>query len=139
MSDNSIQEAMLNLIEACGHWNAFDGPLIVRDLRRNRKFWRTAILVGPGERIYLDAASGGFVKSERDFATHRGIPADVLQLTPNFGAEDNLKTLADTWIADSVTWIGFPQARTATPELDEEVYRQAGGDPNRVLIELWWD
>jgi hypothetical protein len=64
---------------------------------------------------------------------------DVLQLTPRFGEEDRLKTPADTWVADSVTWIGFPQARTAAEELDELAYRENGGDPNRVLLELWWD
>ena len=55
MSDDSIQEAILALIEACGRYNAFDGPAIVRDLRACRGVWRSAVLVGPAERIYVDS------------------------------------------------------------------------------------
>jgi hypothetical protein len=142
MSDDHIQEAMLLLIEASGHWNAFDGPSIARDLRQNRKLWRSAILVGPGERIYLDSSSGDFVRSERDFSPHRGLPDtlygfDVLQLMPSSGAQDELETLAKSWNADSLQWIGLPQATTAIE--DDEAYGESGGDRQRVLLELWWD
>ena len=142
MSDDQIQEAMLLLIEASGHWNAFDGPSIVRHLRQNRSLWKSAILVGPGERIYLDSTSGDFVRSEKNFSPHRGLPDtlygfDVLQIAPNGGMEDELESLAKSWNADSVQWIGLPQATTAIE--DDEAFQESGGDLRRVLLELWWD
>lgn len=144
MNDNPIQTAMLVLIEACGSWNAFDGPAIVRDLRANCELWRSAVLVGPGDRIYLDRESGDFVRQDRDFSAHRGLPDilygyDVLQLTPVMGEEQPLEALANSWGADSVQWIGLPKASTALEDDNEEAYGQAGGDSRRVILELWWD
>jgi hypothetical protein len=136
---------MLTLIEACGHWNAFDGPAIVRDLRANRGLWRTAVLVGrQSEKVYLDSDSGDFVRSERDFSAHRGLPEtlygfDILQLMPAPGKETDLAALVESWEADSVQWFGLPDAETALEDSDEETYVQAGGDPGRVIVELWWD
>src|SRR5262249_53594408 len=99
MIGDSIQTAMLALIEGSGKWNAFDGPAIAQDLKNHRDLWRTVVLVGPGERIYLDRDSGNFVRSERDFSAHRGLPDtlygyDVLQLTPALGKEHALEVLA---------------------------------------------
>lgn len=144
MSDDSIQIAMLTLIESCGQWNAFDGPAIVDDLRRRTELWRTVVLVGPGERAFLDRDSGNIIRSERDFSAHRGLPDtlygyDVLQLTPAPGKEDALAALAESWGADSVTWIGLPQASTSLEDDNEQAYAQTGGDPRRVVLELWWD
>ena len=36
---------------------------------------------------------------------------DVLQLTPVMGKEQDLEGLANSWGADSVQWIGLPEAR----------------------------
>jgi hypothetical protein len=142
MGDYTIQEAMLDLIEACGHWNAFNGPAIVRDLRAQRGLWRSVVFVGPGAQVHFE--SGAFVREERDFSAHRGLPEilygfDILQLTSVFGREQELESLANTWGADSVDWYGLPLARTAVEDGDEAAYVLSGGDPQRVVLELWWD
>jgi hypothetical protein len=142
MSDDQIQEAMLALIEACGRWNSFDGPAIVRDLRAHRELWRSTVLVGPPCQIHLE--SGVFAREVRDFSAHRGLPVtlygfDILQLTPVLGREQDIEALANSWGADSIQWFGLPLARTAVEDDDEAAYVLCGGDPRRVVLELWWD
>lgn len=142
MENDQIQEAILTLIEASGHWNSFCGPAIARDLRQNRKFWMSAIFAGPAEQIYLDSKTGNLIRSEQDFSAHRGLPGtlngfDVLQLTPCIGSESELEELAWSWNPDSVEWIGLPDAATAIE--DAEAFEKSGGDPDRVILHVWWD
>jgi hypothetical protein len=144
MTDLSIQEAILQLIEATGSWNAFDGPRIVRDLRANPLLWRTAVLVGPAAQVFRDASSREITRADYDYSAHRGLPEflygyDTLQLTPRGGQEDALDSLTRGWGADSARWIALPSADTAVEDDDPEAYRAAGGDPDKVVLELWWD
>ena len=139
-----IQAAILELIAASGSWNAFDGPVIVESLRANRSLWRTAVLVGPTTYIFREESTGAIVRTDTDHSAHRGMPEvlygyDTLELTPTFRNEDALKTLAERWGADTVDWIGFTSAGSAVEEETAEEYRAAGGDPDRVVLTLWWD
>jgi hypothetical protein len=142
--NGSIQEAMLALIEASGRWNAFDGPSIARELRTNHAIWRTVVFRGPEESVYMDGESGEVKSAERDFSPHRGLPDflygyDTIQVTPNCGMEDRLEKLADRWGADSIRWYDLSVARSALELRDESAYANSGGDPHRVVLELWWD
>ena len=144
MTDSPLQDALLNLIEACGSWNAFDGPAIARDLRVARHLWRTAMLVGPDQRVSVDRLTGDFMGITNDYSPHRGLPDtlygfDRLQVTPVLGQEVALETLANSWGADSIEWIGLPQAQSAIEDSDETAYAQAGGNIRQVILELWWD
>jgi hypothetical protein len=140
MDDERIQLAMLALIESIGSWNAFDGAAIVRALRANRGVWRTAIIVGAKGNVYFE--SNIFVKEERDFSAHRGLPEtlfgyDTLQFTPVVGRESELEAIVNTWGPDSIDWYGLPNAGKAIH--DEGDYVRSGGDPKRVVLEAWWD
>ncbi|MEW6366084.1 MAG: hypothetical protein AB1714_15755 [Acidobacteriota bacterium] len=144
MQDDEIQEAPLRVIEVAGRWNAFDGPAITSDLRTHRTLWRTAMLVGPPTEVFLDAETHDLIRANHDYSAHRGIPDvlygfDTLQLTPAIGLEDALESLARKWGADDQRWIGLPRAASALDFEDEAAYVRAGGDPRRVLLELWWD
>ena len=124
--DNAIQDLQLRLIELV-EYNELDGKRVVKDLVRDRDLWRAVIIdrEGTAERINL-------IKL-RDLP--QGIwNVDTLFLLPEKGRENELETLARTWKADEIDWIG-----------GEEASAMLGGagfdDPSnpRRVLRIWWD
>ncbi|MCK6474377.1 MAG: hypothetical protein L6R28_21880 [Planctomycetes bacterium] len=144
MAALNLQEAMLNLIEAAGHWGTFNGPNIARSLRENRNIWRAVLLVGPAQKLVQDSATGKFVREESDYSGLRGLPEnlygyDRVHLAPALGQEDKLEALANSWDPESVDWIRYEEANTAVEARSRDDYMANGGDPKRVVLEIWWD
>ncbi len=91
-----------------------------------------------------DEGTGSILRSEMDYSAHRGLPDtlygfDTLELAPTCGSEAALEALAGSWGADTANWVGFPSASSATDCETADEYRTAGGDPERVVLSLWWD
>ena len=138
------QDVYLQLIEAAGEWNAFNGLEIARSLRANREFWLAALFCDRGYYRLFDF-EGNVTAIQTEYCVLRGLPddtlfLDTLRITPRVGREGQLEALAETWDADTAKWLSFAEASSAHPYRQEEsAFVAAGFDPSKAVLEVWWD
>lgn len=138
------QEVYLQLIEAAGQWNAFDGLEIADSLRANRELWLAVVFCDCGYYRLLDL-EGNVTAIQTEYCVLRGLPEDTLfldtlRITPRPGREGQLEALAAAWGADTVKWLPFGEASSAHPfRQDESGFVRAGFDLSMAVLEVWWD
>jgi hypothetical protein len=140
-SISAAQQIYLNLIDASGHWNDFDGPRIASDLRKHIHLWRSAVV------LRLPRVLRGTPITElqhsvdlialRDLCEGH-INLDCVFILPEPAQQEELERLALQWSPDEVVWIprreaakamGMSKLKMSDFALDEQMF----------LLKLWWD
>jgi hypothetical protein len=118
---SKIQDFQLQVI-AHTNFNNCDGVKIELLLRKNRLWWRTAMMIGTN------------LWSLRDMEEDRWL-ADTLYIFAREGYEDRLEKLVEgQFDADVVNWIGGSQA------IETMGYWKAGIENNpKMILSVWWD
>lgn len=140
-SIKAAQQIYLNLIEASGHWNDFDGPRIASDLRKHIRLRRSAVL------LRLPRVLRGTLMTElrhsvdlivlRDLCEGH-INLDCVFILPEPGHQEDLERLALDWSPDEVSWIPRPEAAKAMG-MSKFQMSDFPPDEQMFLLKLWWD
>jgi len=103
-------------------FNSFDGERVADSLETHRELWRAAV---------MDDDQHGLIKL-RDLADGQW-NVDTLYLLSVEGREMELWSLAETWGADGLQWIGGDDAG--------ELLGQWGSGLNSAfqILAAWWD
>ena len=135
------QDIYLNLIEASGSWNSFDGPRMAKELRAHTRIWRAAILTR--EPRVLAGTPVTELRHRVDLIVLRDLPSghvnlDHLFLLPEPGQQDAVEQLARGWSATDFVWQPQREALRAmgASRARFQDYQQ---DEPRFLLGLWWD
>lgn len=137
------QDAMLDLIESAGKWNSFDGPAIAKALKDNPSLWRAVAIADLGGELRFNA-DGEVCGIDPKLTVLRGLTEgnllyDIVRAIPSAENEELLEKLFRTLAPNSVRWLSFGDASTAFGRISADKFLESGYDPQRAVLEAWWD
>jgi len=135
------QEIYLNLIEACGHWNTFNGTRIAADLRAHADLWSSAVLTALP--MILDGTVVSELRHRVNLVALRDLPnehvnLDTLFILPHLGRQDAVEALVRAWSPDEVTWISLREGSRAMGA-SKFRFQDYSADEARFLLRARWN